>query len=264
MSASPRRIPASDDQLGVGHGLPDELVDRARSGDRDAVADVIAHIRPVVANYCRGRLRGLDRSDIAVDDIVQEVCMEVLAALPGYHARGRPLLAFVYGVASRKVSEAYSGRAPGRDGAVDGPERALRAEMIRLLGALPDKQREVLVMRVLGGFSIEETAEVVGSTPGAVRVTQHRALARLRSSAAQGGAAPLDVFELLAEHDVEPLRRSYLAYVESLAPALDLDAGFAHLEDRYAHRDFVAGIAGQLNLDAGLDALLRRAQTPDP
>lgn len=263
MSASPRRLPAADERVG-GHELPDELVDRALAGDRDAVADVIAHIRPMVTNYCRARLRGLDRSDIAVDDVVQDVCLEVLAALPSFHARGRPLLGFVYGVASRKVAEAYSAQAPGRGGAVDGPERALRAEMIRLLGALPDKQREVLVMRVLGGLSIEETAEVVGSTPGAVRVTQHRALARLRSSAAEGGAAPPDVVELLADLDVESLRRSYLAYVESLAPALDLDAGLAHLEDRYAHRDFVAGLAGRLNLDAGLDDLLRRAQTPDP
>ncbi|MFD7659655.1 RNA polymerase subunit sigma, partial [Actinosynnema sp. NPDC059797] len=30
------------------------------------------------------------------------------------------------------------------------------------------------------GMSAEETAEMVGSTPGAVRVAQHRALLRLR------------------------------------------------------------------------------------
>ncbi|MGE3254605.1 sigma-70 family RNA polymerase sigma factor, partial [Pseudonocardia sp.] len=67
----------------------------------------------------------------------------------------------------------------------DGPEqRALRvemsAEMSRLLDTLPEKQREILVLRVVVGLSAEETAEAVGSTPGAVRVAQHRALARLR------------------------------------------------------------------------------------
>jgi RNA polymerase sigma-70 factor (ECF subfamily) len=45
---------------------------------------------------------------------------------------------------------------------------------------LPEKQREIVVLRVVVGLSAEETADAVGSTPGAVRVVQHRALARLR------------------------------------------------------------------------------------
>ena len=45
---------------------------------------------------------------------------------------------------------------------------------------MPDKQREILVLRVVVGLSAEQTADAVGSTPGAVRVAQHRALSRLR------------------------------------------------------------------------------------
>ena len=52
--------------------------------------------------------------------------------------------------------------------------------MARLLEVLPAKQREIVVLRVVVGLSAEETADAVGSTPGAVRVAQHRALARLR------------------------------------------------------------------------------------
>jgi RNA polymerase sigma-70 factor (ECF subfamily) len=43
----------------------------------------------------------------------------------------------------------------------------------------------VLVLRVAMQFSAEETARAVGSTPGAVRVTQHRALTKLRTMMAQ-------------------------------------------------------------------------------
>jgi RNA polymerase sigma-70 factor (ECF subfamily) len=57
----------------------------------------------------------------------------------------------------------------------------LAGRMDKLLGLLPDKQREILVLRVVVGLSAEETAEAVGSTPGAVRVAQHRALGRLRN-----------------------------------------------------------------------------------
>jgi RNA polymerase sigma-70 factor (ECF subfamily) len=285
MSFSPRRRPAARDASDerparsvAGHGVPDELMNRALAGDPDAVEALIAIIRPLVKRYCRARLGRVDRSDVVVDDVVQEVCLAVLTALPGYRSQGRPFLAFVYGVASQKVVDAFRATTrnrplpvadvPVRVDATDGPEQhVLRAELTselsRLLGTLPEKQREILVLRVLVGLSAEETAEAVGSTPGAVRVAQHRALAQLRVKNTEGGAAPPDVVELLAELD-EPLRQGYLAYIESLASALDLDAGLAHLEERHGHRHFVAGLAGQLNLDAGLDALLRSTETDRP
>jgi len=43
----------------------------------------------------------------------------------------------------------------------------------------PD-QAEVVFLRVLAGFDVEDVAAVLGKTPGAVRVLQHRALRRLR------------------------------------------------------------------------------------
>lgn len=49
-----------------------------------------------------------------------------------------------------------------------------------MLDTLSDKARNIVILRVFVGLSAEETAEVVDSTPGAVRVAQHRALAQLR------------------------------------------------------------------------------------
>jgi RNA polymerase sigma-70 factor, ECF subfamily len=177
--------------------VPDELVARAMTGDRQAVGAVIALIRPMVVRYCRARLGRVDRSSVSADDVAQEVCLAVLTALPGYRIQGRPFLAFVYGIASHKVIDAHRAATRNRSEpvadipdaaeAADGPEqRALRielsSEMGKLLDTLPEKQREILVLRVVVGLSAEETAEAVGSTPGAVRVAQHRALARLRKS----------------------------------------------------------------------------------
>jgi RNA polymerase sigma-70 factor (ECF subfamily) len=111
-------------------------------------------------------------------------------------------LAFVYGIAAHKVADAY--RAVGRDlsyptesvperlSSEPGPEQsALDADsvsrMTELLDVLPDRQREILILRVVVGLSAEETAQAVGSTAGAVRVAQHRALARLKSAIAAAG-----------------------------------------------------------------------------
>jgi RNA polymerase sigma-70 factor, ECF subfamily len=175
--------------------VPDELVAAAMAGDHSAVGRILAIVRPLVVRYCRARLGRVDRSSVSADDVAQEVCLAVLTALPGYRVQGRPFLAFVYGIASHKVIDAHRAATRNRAEPVadlpdsmetsDGPEqRALRVElsndMARLLEQLPEKQREILVLRVVVGLSAEETAEAVGSTPGAVRVAQHRALARLR------------------------------------------------------------------------------------
>jgi RNA polymerase sigma-70 factor (ECF subfamily) len=53
------------------------------------------------------------------------------------------------------------------------------AEAVARIKQLPGPQAEVVLLRVLGGYSAEEVAELTGRTPGSVRVIQHRALRRL-------------------------------------------------------------------------------------
>ena len=66
-------------------------------------------------------------------------------------------------------------------GPADQVVKADEAEQARdLLDLLPPAQRELLVLRVAVGLSAEETGRVLDMTAGAVRVAQHRALARLR------------------------------------------------------------------------------------
>lgn len=173
----------------------DANVAAAVSGDRAAMERLLATIRPLVVRYCRARVGRQERTSASADDVAQEVCVAVITALPGYREQGRPFLAFVYGIAAHKVADAHRSSARNRSEPVadvpdeptsgEGPERRLlqgelNARMARLIGMLPDKQREILVLRVIEGYSAEQTAETVGSTPGAVRVAQHRALARLR------------------------------------------------------------------------------------
>ena len=121
--------------------------------------------------------------------------MAVINALPGFRRDGRPFLAFVYAIASNKVVDAH--RVAGRSRSIavadvpetatsePGPELhavadAVRGTMDGMLGRLPRQQQEILRLRVTVGLSADETAEALGMTAGAVRVAQHRALAKLR------------------------------------------------------------------------------------
>jgi RNA polymerase sigma-70 factor (ECF subfamily) len=181
-----------------------ELVTRAANGDAEATSALLALIRPGVVRYCRARLGRVAGGFDMADDVAQEVCLAVLAALPRFRDQGRPFSAFVFGIAAHKVADAQ--RAYVRHSvvaAVDvtavgsvldqadpapGPEQqALSTDLARrlstLLRHLPDTQREIVVLRVGVGLSANEVGSVLGMSPAAVRVAQSRALARLRTLA---------------------------------------------------------------------------------
>ncbi|MEU4803165.1 sigma-70 family RNA polymerase sigma factor [Actinosynnema sp. NPDC023587] len=179
--------------------VSDDEVATAATGDPEAVRRILTAVRPMVVRYCRARLGRDGRASVTADDVAQEVCLAVLRALPSYRVQGRPFLAFVYGIAAHKVADAHRSAARDRSTPVaelpDGPDTGLGPEqraltgdlsrrMAELLRGLPEKQREILVLRVVVGLSADETADAVGSTPGAVRVAQHRALTRLREAVA--------------------------------------------------------------------------------
>ncbi|GAA1278409.1 sigma-70 family RNA polymerase sigma factor [Sphaerisporangium rubeum] len=174
-----------------------DLTSLAVQGDRSAIESLLGRLRPMVVRYCRARLGRVSGHYHIADDVAQEVCIAVLAALPRYRDMGRPFASFVFGIASHKVADALRSSVrsavPTQD-LPDGPDqgpgpeetvvRYIEAEHARaLLSRLPDNQRELIILRVVSGLSAEETGNVLGMSPGAVRVAQHRALARLRAMA---------------------------------------------------------------------------------
>lgn len=182
--------------VGESTGLRD-LTARAASGQPAAIEALLEQIRPMVVRYCRARLGQISGHYHIADDVTQEVCIAVLSALPRYRDMGRPFASFVFGIASHKVADAMRNASrlaiptedlPDGPDSRPGPEETvvayIEAERARaLLARLPAHQRELLVLRVLTGMSAEETGHALGMSPGAVRVAQHRALARLRAIA---------------------------------------------------------------------------------
>lgn len=179
------------------------LTELAARGQPAAIDALLRQIRPMIVRYCRARLGHISGHYHAADDVAQEVCIAVVTALPRYRDMGRPFASFVFGIASHKVADAMRSAArsaiPTED-LPDGPDQRpgpeetavayLEAERARAwLARLPLNQRELLVLRLLSGLSAEETGHVLGMSAGAVRVAQHRALARLRAIALADAAA---------------------------------------------------------------------------
>jgi RNA polymerase sigma-70 factor (ECF subfamily) len=56
-----------------------------------------------------------------------------------------------------------------------------------LLSRLPEQQAEVIFLRVVAGLDTEAVAEILGRSPGAVRVAAHRGLKKLATLLAGAG-----------------------------------------------------------------------------
>ena len=153
---------------------------------------VLRALRPVILRYCRARL-----SQHAADDVAQEVCLALISARRGPQdglPAGRTVTAYAFGIAQHKVADAM--RAAARlavpvpelpDIADDrpGPEETVLArwegeQVRRALAQLRPPQRRLLLLRVVSGFTAAQTGAVLGMSAEAVRVAQHRALARMR------------------------------------------------------------------------------------
>lgn len=195
---SPGGEPRRTTGLGTGSALDlTGLAQAAQDGGPAEIEALLIRVRPIAHRYCRARLFSYPGGQQLADDVAQDICIAVLRALSSYRDRGRPFEAFVHAVAARKVADAQ--RAFSRnpqpiddlpdsvDAAPTPEEHAVTQSDARyaseLLELLPKNLREVMLLRVAAGLSAEETGAALGMSAGAVRVAQHRALAKLRKLA---------------------------------------------------------------------------------
>jgi RNA polymerase sigma-70 factor, ECF subfamily len=174
------------------------LVRRCQAGEPAAWTELYRQEGPRVARFLR-RLLGPSRD---TDDIVQQVFVEVFAALPSFRGDAR-LSTWIYGIAAnvarkklrseryRKrylaalVDELASDAADERGGGAPDDCVAAREELDRLaaaVDALPVKLRLVWVLRVLEELPTEDVAAALDIPIGTVRSRLH--LARRQVDAA--------------------------------------------------------------------------------
>ena len=125
------------------------------------------------------------------EDLVQECLFKLARRWPRVRGMGQPR-AYARRILVNLAFDDARGRARRRielDGAaadLDGPARDLlvgletRAELLDALACLTPRQRAVLVLRYFNDFTEAQTAEVLGCSPGTVKSSAWRGLARLR------------------------------------------------------------------------------------
>jgi RNA polymerase sigma-70 factor (ECF subfamily) len=181
-----------DDSLG-------EQLDGLRQGDRAAMQAFFADQRAVVART----VRGLACSGATTEDLVQEVFVVAFTRIGGYDG-SVPMPAWLRGIAVNVVRghrrrEARRGRLRQRFDPLPGerphtPEEALATRRLAdslwgAVDALPDRQREAFVLRVIEQHSLLDCAAALGIS---LKAVSRRALAaerKIRAALEKGSAS---------------------------------------------------------------------------
>jgi RNA polymerase sigma-70 factor (ECF subfamily) len=173
-----------------------DLIRRARTGDEDAFAELVAaHAGRV---YSMLRRFGLDPDE--ADEVAQEVFVRAWRGLARFEERSQFstwLYRIAFNEAQRRLSRRRAARAdrePDREDPIDslsespalGPEaqtldREFERTLERALDELPAEWRTAVVLRDIEGLSTRDAAEVAGIREAAFKSRLHRGRMELRA-----------------------------------------------------------------------------------
>jgi len=174
---------------GAGLSIEHELVNRALEGDGRAFQ---ALVEPYLGMLYRIASRACGDRALS-EDAVQEALTIAFTRLGSYEA-GTSLKAFLASIAVKRArtllrserrrrgyeeKSQVSERVPDPAELVETEQsaRAIRSA----LAAMPDKRREVALLRLDANLSYAEIAAAIGTTEGSARVLAHLALTELKS-----------------------------------------------------------------------------------
>jgi RNA polymerase sigma-70 factor (ECF subfamily) len=198
------------------------LVDRARAGDEEAFGVLIAPYLRELHVHCYRMLGSLHDAE----DVLQEVLMRAWRHLDSYDGRG-PVRGWLYRIATNRCLTARSRAAarpaaalsppppppnapdvevtalqpypddwlhelagPGDPAAAHEVRESVQLAFLTVIQLLPPRQRAVLLLRDVLGFSAAETAQILQATPAAVNSALQRARATLDTHRAAGRLRP--------------------------------------------------------------------------
>jgi RNA polymerase sigma-70 factor (ECF subfamily) len=147
---------------------------------------------PEIVRYLTGRLG----SRAEADDLAAEVFLEAFRRVPSLRWRGKPVLAWLYGVAGNMAADALRRRSREVPKAEieapvstdDAAERLSEREALsRALRALPRDHQLVVHLRLVEGYPFSEVSRLTGRSVGACQMVVLRAARRLRAQLEEEG-----------------------------------------------------------------------------
>jgi len=170
------------------HPGEQQIVERAQQGDADAFADLYVWYAPAIFRYLLVRVGD---SSVA-EDLTSDVFLKAQEALRRYNRQGVPFAAWLFRIAHDRMVDHYrtQARHPSDQLTEQMPDDSLEPEvraaaqaeasrLARAVACLTDEQKTVVQLHLMDGYSLEDTAQIMQKSIGAIKALQHRALANL-------------------------------------------------------------------------------------
>ena len=157
----------------------DERLASLAASRPDAFGELYDRYVDRIYRYCARRLPTVE----AAEDATSQCFMEALRSIGRYWADRATFRTWLFAIAHHVVVDALRAHRPTSPLDADQPAGASdhrRSEVDELLARLPEEQRQVIELRLVG-LTHREIAAVLGKRDGAVRVAHHRAMERLRA-----------------------------------------------------------------------------------
>lgn len=170
--------------------VTDEVVGAAQRGDPAALTTLYRALSPAVHGYLRSK--GVHDAEAVTSDVF----LALFAQLRTVRGGADGLRKLVFSIAHARMVDDHRTRSRRPTevswAADDDPRHAPSAEhqavdndatarVMQLLDRLPADQREVLVLRIVGDLTIDQIADVMGRSSGAVKQLQRRGMLAVRA-----------------------------------------------------------------------------------
>ena len=161
----------------------DEILERLNGGAASALDELVRAYYPDILRYCRRH----SPDEAGAEDAAQETFLKAVRHLDAYAHRGK-FRAYLYKIAANTCTDLR--RRNGRPEPL-GPEEYIEPgfeqveaelSLMQLVSALPEKQREVVVLRYVHELKLREIAEVLDEPLRTVQSRLHSALKALKKS----------------------------------------------------------------------------------
>jgi RNA polymerase sigma-70 factor (ECF subfamily) len=171
----------------------------AQRGDAAALEEIYTRLAPVVVGYLR--LQGSREPE----DLTSEAFVGVLRSIGTFRGDEAAFRSWLFTIAHRRLLDERRravrrpppdpieavGEPVAADHVEDAADRAASDERVRrLCDALVPDQRAVLLLRLLGGLTVDEVAATLGKSSGAVKALQRRGFAAI-ARGSEGEGVPL-------------------------------------------------------------------------
>lgn len=171
--------------------------------ERDQAEALFLKFKEPIYRYLRGKLPDAQTTE----ELVSQVFFKMVRAFRSYRGEPEGYGTWIYTIARNTLTDHYRAQGGGRELPLEAAEnragpkghlpeeqlmtRARLERLAQMLETLPQRERDILILRFYHGRTPRETAELMGLSYVNAKVLQSRAVARLRKLAGGGADALL-------------------------------------------------------------------------